>query len=111
MKAELENGLNWVENLPAVLAEIRMTPHPKTKLSPFEVIMGRPFPTPWVHNTLIRHKTTVRGPCLTGDMDTVVSDYTHALIKKLFSIHGNVSSVLPIPATKPSHPYRPGDLL
>lgn len=33
--------------LPDVLAEIRMTPS-STKMPPFEILMGRPFPTPWV---------------------------------------------------------------
>ncbi|MGL5101463.1 MAG: DDE-type integrase/transposase/recombinase, partial [Plesiomonas sp.] len=36
-KAVLETGRKWVDLLPAVLAEIRMTPSSTTKLSPFEV--------------------------------------------------------------------------
>lgn len=35
----------WRKVLPAVLAEIRMTPHSLMGYSPFEVLMGRPFPT------------------------------------------------------------------
>ena len=49
--------------------------------------MGRPFPTPWVHGR--------GGPCLTGDMDTVLCDYTDALIRTLNGIYGD-ESLLPV---------------
>ena len=53
--------------------------------------MGRPFSTPWMH------KTKHLGPCLSEDMDTIVSDYTDALINKLNIVHGNVLFSLPLP--------------
>lgn len=46
--AMMETGKNWIEILPAVLCEICMMPSATTKLSPYKIIIGRPFPTPWV---------------------------------------------------------------
>uniref|UniRef100_A0A8C5MKW3 Gypsy retrotransposon integrase-like protein 1 n=1 Tax=Leptobrachium leishanense TaxID=445787 RepID=A0A8C5MKW3_9ANUR len=36
----------WKQILPIILAEIRMTPNRSTRYSPFEILMGRPSPTP-----------------------------------------------------------------
>lgn len=65
----------WVDLLPAALCEIRMTPHPKSQLSSFEILMGSPFTTPQTKDNPGIH--------LTGDLDVIVSDYTQALIEKL----------------------------
>ncbi|KAL6471529.1 hypothetical protein MHYP_G00201790 [Metynnis hypsauchen] len=48
-KAMMETGKKWLD-LPAILCEIRMTPSATSKLSPFEVIFGRPFTTTWVRD-------------------------------------------------------------
>ena len=39
-KASLDENKSWIDLLPAILAEIRMTPNATTKMSPFEVLMG-----------------------------------------------------------------------
>lgn len=99
-KACLETGRKWVDVLPAVLAEMRMSPSAKTKMSPFEIIMGRPFPTPWV-----RGRT---GNLSTGDTEVIIADYVDWLIKTLNSINGDVSLSLPLPADNPTHSFAPG---
>ncbi len=86
--------------LPAVLAEIRMTPTSTTKYSPFEILMGRPYPTPWVK---------VRaGVSSLGDMEVILDDYVISLIDKLNSVCADVSLSLPIPSEKPTHNFVPG---
>ena len=100
-KAALDTGKSWVDILPAVLAEIRMTPSATTKLSPFEVIMGRPFPTPWTRG--------MGAPSISGDLDVAMCDYTDALVNTLNGIYGDVSLSLPLPSDKPTHPFEPGD--
>lgn len=41
---------NWEDLLPTILCEIRMTPSTTAKLSPFDILMGLPFPT-----TCVKH--------------------------------------------------------
>ncbi|XP_048041320.1 protein NYNRIN-like [Megalobrama amblycephala] len=99
-KACLDTGRNWVDLLPAILTEIRMSPSATTKMSPFEILMGRPFPTPWVRGRA--------GNFSTGDMEVIITDYVDSLIKTLNSINGDVSLSLPLPAEKNTHPFVPG---
>ncbi|KAI2645438.1 hypothetical protein H4Q32_029412 [Labeo rohita] len=96
-KAVLETGKKWVDLLTAVLTEIRMTPSSTTKLSPFEILMGRLFPTPWV-----------KGIASLGDLEVIQEDYVTSLIEKLNSICADVSLSLPLPSEKPTHPFVPG---
>ncbi|KAL7880809.1 hypothetical protein SRHO_G00030630 [Serrasalmus rhombeus] len=45
---QTQNTTNWVKVLPVVLAELRMTRTDTLGgLSPYEIVMGRPFPVPW----------------------------------------------------------------
>uniref|UniRef100_A0A8C5MNZ5 Uncharacterized protein n=1 Tax=Leptobrachium leishanense TaxID=445787 RepID=A0A8C5MNZ5_9ANUR len=91
---------NWPDYLPAVLAEIRMTPNKTTGFSPFEVLMGRPFPTPWAKI----------GPhIIADDICVAQAEYVVHLIGKLNGIYGDVSLSLPLPAGDPTHPFKPGD--
>ncbi|MGL5118586.1 MAG: integrase catalytic domain-containing protein [Plesiomonas shigelloides] len=99
-KAVLETGRKWVDLLPAVLAEIRMTPSSTTKLSPFEVLMGRPFPTPWVKGR--------SGISCLGDVQVIQEDYVTSLVEKLNSICADVSLCLPLPSENPTHNFVPG---
>ncbi|XP_039897492.1 protein NYNRIN-like isoform X2 [Simochromis diagramma] len=100
-KAMIETGMTWAKLLPQVLCEIRMTPSAATKLSPFEIIMGRPFPTPW---------SASRGaPLLEGDIDTALSDYVHNLVETLNNNYQKVCLSQPFPSTVPTHKWRPGD--
>ncbi len=77
-KACMETSRKWPDVLPAVLAEIRMTPSSTTKYSPFEILMGRPFPTPWVKGRA--------GISSIGDMEVILDDYVISLIDKLNSV-------------------------
>ncbi|KAI2642432.1 Gag-Pol polyprotein [Labeo rohita] len=100
-KAVLETGKKkWVDLLSVVLTEIRMTPSSTTKLSPFEILMGRPFPTPWVKGHT--------GIASLGDLEVIQEDYVTSLIEKLNSICADVSLCLPLPSEKPTHPFVPG---
>ncbi|KAL6481500.1 hypothetical protein MHYP_G00095800 [Metynnis hypsauchen] len=65
---QTQNTTNWVKVLPVVLAELRMTRTDTLGgLSPYEIVMGRPFPVPW------RQKTALGG---TADLDVRGSEYT-----------------------------------
>ncbi len=61
----------WPDVLTAVLAEMRMTPSSTTKYSPFEILMERPFPTPWVKGRA--------GVSSLGDMEVILDDYVISL--------------------------------
>uniref|UniRef100_A0A8C5M840 Uncharacterized protein n=1 Tax=Leptobrachium leishanense TaxID=445787 RepID=A0A8C5M840_9ANUR len=93
---------NWPDYLPAILAEIRMTTHSVTGLSPFEVLMGRPFPTPWIPK---------QGPLvmLPGDLDEFREAYVTQLLKTLHDFHRTVSCSFPPLSTDPTHRFVPGD--
>lgn len=99
-KASIDTGKKWVDLLPAVLTELRMTPSSTTKFSPFEILMGRPFPTPWVKGRA--------GFTSLGDLEVIQEDYVTSLIEKLNSICADVSLCLPLPSEKPTHPFVPG---
>lgn len=99
-KASIDTGKKWVDLLPAVLAEIRMTPSSTTKFSPFEILMGRPFPTPWVKGR--------SGFTSLGDLEVIQEDYVTSLIEKLNSICADVSLCLPLPSEHPTHSFVPG---
>lgn len=80
--------LEWKNVLPAVLAEIRMTSSKTTGLSPFEILMGRHFPTSWTKKPLIIEQ---------GDLEQIEEEYCKNMIAKLNGIYGDVSSSLPLP--------------
>ncbi len=67
---------------------------------PFYILMGRPFPTPWV-----KGRASVSS---LGDMEVILDDYVISLIDKLNSVCANVSLSLPIPSEKPTHNFVPG---
>lgn len=99
-KASIDTGKKWVDLLPAILTEIRMTPSSTTKFSPFEILMGGPFPTPWVKGRA--------GITSLGDREVIQDDYVTSLIEKLNSICVDVSLCLPLPSDRPTHPFVPG---
>lgn len=91
---------NWVDLLPAVLAEMRMTPRKDVHMSPHEIIFGRPFPVPW------RKGKPAIG---TTDLDVHIAEYSAALIDTLTKHYEQIADVTPIPSTKPTHPFNVGD--
>lgn len=64
----------WKQVLPIILAEIRMSPHKTLGYSPFEILMGRPFPTPWAQKPLVTQE---------GDLDQIREEYVRKLIATL----------------------------
>ncbi|OCT72300.1 hypothetical protein XELAEV_18035274mg [Xenopus laevis] len=101
-KATHATWKHWKSFLPAILAEIHMTPNTTTKLSPFEIVMGRPFPTPWVKGPLV---------IMPGGLNLIQEEYVRNLITCLNGIYGDVSLSFPLPPQEPTHPFRPGDLV
>ncbi|KAM5148107.1 uncharacterized protein ACMZJ9_011775 [Mantella aurantiaca] len=93
----------WEKYIPAVLAEIRMTPTSSIKLSPFEILMGRPFPTPWANK-----KPLILLP---GDIEEIREHYVAQLVRVLNGHYGDVSLSFPLPSQEPTHPFRPGDIV
>lgn len=91
---------NWKKVLPAVLAEVRMTPSKKTGYSPFEVLMGRPFPTPWARQPLMLER---------GDLDLIQEEYVKKLIETLDKVERNVARTSPSSSQEPTHPFQVGD--
>ncbi|KAL6483989.1 hypothetical protein MHYP_G00088620 [Metynnis hypsauchen] len=98
---QTQNTTNWVKVLPVVLAELRMT---RTDilggLSPYEIVMGRPFPVPW------RQKTALGG---TADLDVRRSEYTAGLLTVLNEYWERVNQTITDPPKVPTHSFKPGD--
>ncbi len=90
----------WSDVLPAILAEIGMTPSSMTKYSPFEILMGRHFSTPWVKGRA--------GVSSVGDIEVILDDHVISLIDKLNSVCTDFSLSLPILSDKPTHNFVPG---
>lgn len=90
---------NWKRYLPAILAEIRMTPTRKVGYSPFEVLFGRPFPTPWCRKTFMT----------LDNLDNIRDEYVRKLIETLISIEENVTRKCPLSSQENSHPFQEGD--
>lgn len=88
----IETGKNW-DLLPSMLCEIRMMPNLRSKLSTFEIVMGGPFPIPWVKGN----------PGIIGDQDMIIEVYARALIEKFNSVHSNVFLCFPLTSDKPTH--------
>ncbi|KAG8454033.1 hypothetical protein GDO86_000605 [Hymenochirus boettgeri] len=59
-----------------------MAPNSTYKLSPFEILMGKPFPTLWAVKT---------GTLITSDLEFIQEAYVAKLIEKLNGICGDVS--------------------
>ncbi len=91
-KALIDSGKYWVEIIPAVPAEIRMTPNATTKMSWFEALMGHPFPGPWVQRK--------GGPCLLGGRGCSCSQPDWK-IEELNGLYDDISLCIPLPSENP----------
>ncbi len=85
-KACMETSRKWPDVLPAVLAEMRMTSSSTTKYSSFEILISRPFPTPWVKGRA--------GVYTLGDMEVILDDHVISLIDKLNYVCAYISLFL-----------------
>ena len=92
---------NWLALLPLVLADMRMSPHKSLHgLSPYETVMGRPFPSPW------RQRGTTLGD---GSLDIHMSECAQQLLTTLHAYWTNIhSGSAPMPVD-PTHPFKVGD--
>ncbi|XP_060792029.1 uncharacterized protein LOC132895435 [Neoarius graeffei] len=92
---------NWVQVLPLVLADMRMTAQVALdNLSPYELVMGRPFPVPW------RRGMQVIG---TGDLEVHLSKYAVGLMQVLDEYWARVNSKKPPIPEAHTHPFEVGD--
>lgn len=76
----------WKKVLPAVLAEVRMTPSKTRSYSPFKVLMGRPFPTPWARQPLMLER---------GDLDLIQEAYVKKVIETLDRVEKRAARTSP----------------
>ncbi|XP_060753834.1 protein NYNRIN-like [Neoarius graeffei] len=92
---------NWVQVLPLVLADMRMTAQVALdNLSPYELVMGLPFPVPW------RRGMQVIG---TGDLEVHLSEYAVGLMRVLDEYWARVNSKKPPIPEAHTHPFEVGD--
>lgn len=80
------------------LLRIRVEPQLKEKLSPFEILYGRPYETNVVHSDSV---------ALVGQ--NYLIDYVNQLGRKLQSIRTKVLNCQPPKLNKPFHDISPGD--
>ncbi|XP_060771513.1 uncharacterized protein LOC132882258 [Neoarius graeffei] len=92
---------NWVQVLPLVLADMRMTAQVALdNLSLYELVMGRPFPVPW------RRGMQVIG---TGDLEVHLSEHAVGLMRVLDEYWARVNSKKPPIPEAHTHPFEVGD--
>lgn len=91
---------DWVKILPIVLADLRMTPQANLdSLSPYEVVMGRPFPIPW--------QGGIMGVGI--ELSNHISEFPAALIQKLNQYWERVTKKHPEIPLEAAHPFQIGD--
>lgn len=99
-----ELGQTWIKVLPLALFEMRVTPHSVTKLSPAEIIYGKPLRTPW--GASITHEGTLDLHALNDEIITYVQRLTHILS----ALHLQVKeSQRPLPDADQCEIVQPGD--
>ncbi|MGL5955346.1 MAG: DDE-type integrase/transposase/recombinase, partial [Brevinema sp.] len=91
---------NWPDILPIVLADMRMMSQPGlNNLSPYEIVMGRPFPAPW------HRGNQALG---TGDLSVHLSEYSAGLIAKLNEYWERTNQARPPISENHTHPFEVG---
>ncbi|XP_040203611.1 uncharacterized protein LOC120935625 [Rana temporaria] len=91
-------GLTWVQALPLVLKSMRHTPRGPEKLSPFEILFGRPPMT----GLFFPQEMTL--------MHCSLKMYVQELHQQLTKLHAKVFSSIPDPNSDgKSHSLQPGD--
>lgn len=103
LKAQLaklcqETHCKWVDMLPIALFRIRCSPTKRLKLSPFELLYGRPPP-------IARGKTAD----LTQVGGQITADQIQALSRIFLDLNRWCLQRIPICLSEPVHPFRPGD--
>lgn len=95
-KLQLENGLPWTKNLPLALLRIRTCPRKDTGVSPFEMLMGRPY-------------LAKLGNPIPEFRDLFLRKYLQVLSKSLFDLHKQGLLAQRPPLSGSQHKYSPGD--
>lgn len=95
-KLYLENGLPWTKNLPLALMRIRTTPRKDTGVSPFEMLMGRPY-------------LACLGNPIPEFRDMFLRKYLQTLSQSLLSLHRRGLLAQRPPLLGSQHPHQPGD--
>lgn len=89
----------WLDYLPSVLFQIRTTPHARTKLSPFEILMGVP--------------ANIELPLLDQNTDINIYSQQEMYVKNLVSMLQDMNEQVSVTfsplSTEPTHPFIPGD--
>lgn len=102
-KCSADTGLSWVKCLPYVVMKMRMRERTKLKLSPFEIVFGRP-----PYTGIGPRKTPLPDSALCNDS---LITYCRNLHSALQNIHHQVKEALPQKALGPLHNIRPGDFV
>ncbi|XP_048339047.1 uncharacterized protein LOC125425494 [Sphaerodactylus townsendi] len=93
-----ETSLKWPDALPLALLRVRTSPRGKWKLSPFEIMYGRPYP---LSRPILADEARV------GDALTV--EYISCLAASVSQLHRDLNEIRPEGLTAPLHPFVPGD--
>uniref|UniRef100_A0A670HPN7 Gag-Pol polyprotein n=1 Tax=Podarcis muralis TaxID=64176 RepID=A0A670HPN7_PODMU len=97
-KLYLENGLPWTKNLPLALLRMRIAPRKDLGVSPFELMMGRPY-LAQLGQPMIEFK------------DLFIRKYLRSLSQSLLSLHRRGVLVQRPPLLEQQHSFQPGDLV
>ena len=97
-----ETGLKWTMLLPLALMSMRSTPIRKHKLTPHEIITGRPMTIP-SSPVLCMEKVDLHA------MDESMLSFCSALTTAVQSIHRRVKAVQAPPNDQVCHDIQPGD--
>ena len=92
-----ETNLRWDQVLPIALLRIRTKPETREKLSPFEILYGKPF------------QTRYQGQDLTQVGEMSLQQYLIALGKQLEKVNKIVMSTRAWGLDSPVHSFKPGD--
>ncbi|KAK4805326.1 hypothetical protein QYF61_018189 [Mycteria americana] len=97
-----EAHLKWVEALPLALLRVRVTPRIRERVSPFEIMYGKPYLTNAL--TIKEDQMYIKG-------QETVKEYLISLSQILSSLHRYLNQRTPLPLDTPVHPFQPGDLV
>ena len=92
-----ETSMVWIQALPLALLRIRIQPKGKYRLSPYELMYGRPYQSPGLPGEL-----KVKG-------EQNVFNYLISLGKVLHELKGYVVLNKSLSLDSPAHPFQPGD--